>query len=61
MCRDTAWEYETAASLRQVAKAMLALRRSGPAAEYQARAAAAFSALTGRRDPAMENLLAGAD
>ena len=61
VCRDTAWEYETAASLRQVAKAMLALRRSGPAAEYQARAAAAFSALTGRRDPAMENLLAGAD
>jgi tetratricopeptide (TPR) repeat protein len=61
VCRDTAWEYETAASLRQVAKALLALRRPGPAAEYQDRAAAAFAAVTGRRDPALENLLAGAD
>ena len=61
VCRDTVWEYETAASLRQIAKAMLALRRAGPAAEYQARAAAAFSALAGRRDPALENLLANAD
>jgi DNA-binding SARP family transcriptional activator len=61
VCRDTAWEYETAASLRQVAKALLALRRPGPATEYQDRAAAAFAAVTGRRDPALENLLAGAD
>jgi DNA-binding SARP family transcriptional activator len=61
VCRDTAWEYETAASLRQVAKALLALRRPGPAAEYQDRAAGAFAAVTGRRDPALENLLAGAD
>jgi DNA-binding SARP family transcriptional activator len=61
VCRDTAWEYETAASLRQVAKALLALRRSGPAAEYQDRAAGAFAAVTGRRDPALENLLAGVD
>jgi DNA-binding SARP family transcriptional activator len=60
-CRDTAWEYETAASLRQVAKALLALRRTGTAGEYQERAATAFAALTGRRDPALENLLAGAD
>jgi len=58
-CRDTGWDYETAASLRQVAKALLALRRAGPAAEYQDRAAAAFGALAGRRDPALENLLAG--
>jgi DNA-binding SARP family transcriptional activator len=61
VCRDTAWEYETAASLRQVAKALLALRRPGSAAEYQDRAASAFAAVTGRRDPALENLLAGAD
>jgi DNA-binding SARP family transcriptional activator len=61
VCRDTAWEYENAASLRQVAKALLALRRPGPAAGFQNRAAAAFSAVTGRRDPALENLLAGAD
>jgi len=33
----------------------------GPAAEYQDRAGTAFAALTGRRDPALENLLAGAD
>jgi hypothetical protein len=44
-----------------VAKALLALRRPGPAAEYQDRAAGAFAAVTGRRDPALENLLAGAD
>ncbi len=61
VCRDTGWEYETAASLRQVATALLALRRPGPAADYQDRAGTAFAALTGRRDPALENLLAGAD
>ncbi|OLB67063.1 MAG: hypothetical protein AUI10_01020 [Actinobacteria bacterium 13_2_20CM_2_72_6] len=61
VCRDTAWEYETAASLRQVAKALLALRRPGPAGDYQDRAGHAFAAVTGRRDPALENLLAGAD
>jgi len=60
VCRDTAWEYETAASLRQVAKALLALGRPGPAATYRAWAEDAFAALAGRRDPALENLLAGA-
>jgi DNA-binding SARP family transcriptional activator len=59
VCRDTAWEYETAASLRQVARALLALGRPGPATEFQDRAAVAFAALTGRRDPALEDLLAG--
>ena len=46
---QTAWEYETAASLRQRAKVLLALRRPGPAAEYQARADAAFGAVTDLR------------
>ena len=60
VCGDRGWEYRTAASLRQIAKALLALRRPGPAADYQARADTAFTAATGRRDPALENLLAGA-
>ncbi len=58
-CPETGWEYERAVSLRQVAKTLLALRRAGPAAGYQERAATAFAAFPGRRNPALEILLAG--
>jgi DNA-binding SARP family transcriptional activator len=58
-CPEDGWEYERATSLRQVAKTLLALRRTGSAAGYSELAARAFAGYAGRRDPALEILLAG--
>lgn len=59
LCTEVGWVYERATSLRQVAKTLLALRRTRAAAAYSDRAARAFAGYPGRRDPALEILLAG--